>query len=55
MKIYFAGTTLIREREEYLIKYSCCRLFSYYYNKEDGVAHIDFLIWKEKFFKVKNK
>lgn len=51
MKIYFAGTTLIREREMFLIKLFCKRLFSFYYHRKDGMAYKDFKIWKDKYFR----
>lgn len=51
MKIYFAGTTLIREREQFLIIRKVARLFSYHNHSDKGMACKDFKIWKGLFFK----
>ncbi len=45
MRIYFAGTTLVRERERLLIDQNCPRLFSYYHHRPGGMADQDFKAW----------
>jgi hypothetical protein len=47
MIIYFAGNTLLREREMFLLEKYCSRLYSFYSHKEDGMASQDFILFKE--------
>lgn len=50
MKIYFAGSTLVEERELLIIRLSINRLFSYYYHNNLGMAKRDWEIWSKNIF-----